>query len=57
MWQCDWGNITFKNFNFSIINMLTEFVNLIDEIGNLGGAVSANVFMHFQILLCVDVSC
>ena len=29
-----------KNFNFSIINMLTEFVNLIDKIGNLGGAVS-----------------
>ena len=29
-----------KNFNFGIINMLTEFVNLVDEIGNLGGTIS-----------------
>ena len=29
-----------KNHNFSVINMLTEFVNLVDEIGNLGGTIS-----------------
>ena len=29
-----------KNFNFSVINMLTEFVNLVNKIGNLGGTIS-----------------
>ena len=28
-----------KNFNFRIINMLTEFINLINKIGNLGGTI------------------
>ena len=31
--------LNIKNFNFSIINMLTEFANLVDEIGNLGGTL------------------
>ena len=41
-----------KNFNFSIINMLTEFVNLIDEIGNLGGTIS-NEEQAYYFWLCV----
>ena len=35
------AQLNVKNFNFSVINMLTEFVNLVDEIGNLGGTISA----------------
>ena len=31
-------NVT--NFNFSMIKMLTKFVNLVDKIGNLGGVIS-----------------
>ena len=34
------SQVNVKNFNFSIINMLTEFVYLVDEIGNLGGTIS-----------------
>ena len=34
------AQLNVKNFNFSVINMLTEFVNLVDEIGNLGGTIS-----------------
>ena len=34
------AQLNIKNFNFSVINMLTEFVNLVDEIGNLGGTIS-----------------
>ena len=29
-----------KIFNFSIINMLTKLMNLVDKIGNLGGMIS-----------------
>ena len=29
-----------KHFNFSVVNLLTESVNLINEIGNLGGTIS-----------------
>ena len=30
----------FKNFYFSMINLLTEYVDLLEEIRNLGGNVS-----------------
>ena len=30
------AQLNVKKFNFSVINMLTESVNLIDKIGNLG---------------------
>ena len=34
------AQLNVKNFNFSVINMLTEFMNLVDEISNLGGTIS-----------------
>ena len=34
------AQLNVKIFNFSVINMLTELVNLINEIGNLGGMLS-----------------
>ena len=34
------AQLNIKHFNFSVINMLTEFVNLVDEIRNLGGTIS-----------------
>ena len=44
------AKLNVKHFNFSIINMLIEFVNLMDEIGNLGGTISTEdqVFHFWQ---------
>ena len=43
-----------KNFNFSITNMLTEFLNLVDKIGNLGGTISTED-QAFYLWQCVKM--